>query len=111
MPDADHKLKGFVVLFEKAAAVNPEKDISIDFYGGEGKVAARAASKHGLVGISIDFKKHPAWDLHTEGVVPFIATKVSSGRVKGGTVATECTSFTSARHGKEGDNCPRPLLD
>ena len=111
VPEADHKLKGFIDLFENAIAKYPEKGVFIDFYGGEGKAAARADSKYGLIGVVIDTKNHPAWDLHTEGVLSYISKKVSSGRVKGSHVATDCRSFSSARHGKPGDNCPRPLRD
>jgi hypothetical protein len=111
MPEADRKLTGFIDLFEAAIAKYPEKGIFIDFYGGVGKVAARAESKYGLIGVNIDWQKDHAWDLHTQGVLPYISKKVSSGRVKGGHIATECTSFSSARHGKAGTNCPRPLRD
>ena len=111
MPATDHMLKGFVDLFENVLAKNPEKGVFIDFYGGEGKASARAESKYGLIGISIDTQAHTAWDPHTEGVVPYIAKKVSSGKVKAGHVATECKTFSSARHGKEGDKCPKPLRD
>ena len=104
-------LKAFANLFEEAAAKNPEKGIFIEFYAGLGKVAARAEAKHDVLGIAIDKKTHPAWDLHAVGVVEYIRRQVFMGRVKGGSVATECISFTSARHGKEGDNCPRPLRD
>ena len=111
MPAADHMLKGFVDLFENALAKNPGKGAFIEFYGGEGKVSARAEKKYGLIGISIDYQAHSAWDLHTEGVMPYIAEKVSNGKVKAGHVATECKTFSSARHGKEGTNCPKPLRD
>ena len=111
VPEADHKLKGFIDLFENAIAKYPEKGVFIDFYGGEGKAAARADSKYGLIGVVIDTKNHPAWDLHTEGVLSYISKKVSSGRVKGSHVATDCRSLSSARHGKPGGNCPRPLRD
>jgi hypothetical protein len=111
MPAADHMLKGFADLFENALAKNPKKGVFIDFYGGAGKIAARAESKYGLIGICIDTQAHAAWNLHTEGVVPYIAKKLSSGKVKGSHIATDCRSFTSARHGKAGDNCPKPLRD
>ena len=111
MPEADHKLMGFIDLFEEAIAKYPKKGVFIDFYGGAGKAAARAEAKHGLIGVNIDWQKHHAWDLHTEGVLPYISEKVSSGRVKGAHIATECVSFSSARHGKPGQNCPVPLRD
>ena len=111
MPEDDCKLRGFVDLFEKAAAVNPKKGIFIEFYAGKGCVAARAEAKYDLIGIAIDNKDHPAWDLRVRGVVPFIRKQLRTGRVKGGHAGTECTSFSSARHGKEGDNCPKPLRD
>ena len=111
IPNTDQKLKAFIELFESMLAQDPEKDVFIDFYGGRGKCAARAESKYGLIGISIDDATHPAWSLHTEGVVPYMRKKIKSGRIKGGHIATECTTFTPARHGKEGDNCPKPLRD
>ena len=111
MPAADHMLKGFVDLFENALAKNPGKGAFIEFYGGEGKVSARAEKKYGLIGICIDYQAHSAWNLHTEGVMPYIAEKVSNGKVKAGHVATECKTFSSARHGKAGTNLPKPLRD
>jgi hypothetical protein len=108
MPEADRKLTGFIDLFEAAIAKYPEKGIFIDFYGGVGKAAARAESKYGLIGVNIDWQKDHAWDLHTQGVLPYISKKVLSGRVKGGHIATDCTSFSSARHGKQVTTVPAP---
>ena len=109
--DDDLQLKGFQDLLEKAISVDPEKGVFLDFYAGAGKSAARAESKYGMIGVAIDIQKHPAWNLHTPGVVPYIRTKVRSGRVKAGHLATECATFSSARHGKKGGNCPLPLRD
>jgi len=109
--DDDLQLRGFQDLLEKAISVDPEKGVFLDFYAGAGKSAARAESKYGMIGVAIDIQKHPAWNLHTPGVVPYIRTKVRSGRVKAGHLATECSTFSSARHGKKGGTCPLPLRD
>ena len=67
----------------------------------------------GWASIAVDYAQDPAWDLHTPGVVQIIIEEVvpATGRIHAGHVATECKSWSSARHGKPGSGCPMPLRD
>jgi hypothetical protein len=107
----EHDLQVFIENFERCAAKNPTKKVFLDMYSGEGGVGARAEAQHDLVSVPMDWLNDPGWNLHVPGVIGCLEKQVKAGRVKAGHLHTECGSWTPARHGKEGDSCPKPLRD
>jgi hypothetical protein len=108
---SDVMLNAFVEAFHKYAKGSPGTKLFLDFYAGAGKVAARASTFYGLQGVPLDYLTEPAFDLHVPGVVPFLKEQVESGRVAAAHLATECTSWSRARHGKPGSGTPERLRD